>query len=498
LRNKKQNKIDTIDFLSYLGMFFVLLMGSGLIKIPDYTLWFFGIKVGINVAILTIALSAWWRAKKNNEPPIAYLKLALFIPFTADFNIHYTFIFLTIILFNKKLLLPWKSPLKPIYLLFILGFISYVVNQFIEFNPLSFPIFVGYFFLTFIFFGLFYKYAKEIEFRLLKQYFLNIVMIMIVITIAQIIFLPDVYPDFWHGGTGDAHYAGLFLSIAFILIISKLLEKKSGKVFNFSEIIITVLTLPILFFIDSKTIFIFTLVVFLVIIFIRIEKAVNKIAFVSSIICLILLWYNFSDRKLPISILSLKYNVYYINEYTDHYTSTDKFHLLKEAELTFKNDPIVALIGGGPGTFLSRTALFKKIIVTRIDEKLKNSYLNKFTKIIQSSFKPADSWVKIKYAGINFEKRPYASMVDWRSSLINLFFEFGFIGVLLYSSFIFILIKKGIRLYKKDKRNGFLLITFTTLVMMLFYLSYWGESVKFGISVYSFLGYLFTIDNNKL
>jgi len=89
-------------------------MGSGLVKIPVGSILFYVVKFGIILGVLGIGVWTWYKAKANNLPPTDYLKLALFVPFTIDFHLHYAFIFLTIILFNKKLLLPWNSPLKPI------------------------------------------------------------------------------------------------------------------------------------------------------------------------------------------------------------------------------------------------------------------------------------------------------------------------------------------------------------------------------------------------
>jgi hypothetical protein len=120
------------SILAYTGIFFVLLMGSGLVKIPVGSVWFYVIKFGIIAAVLGIGVRAWWKAKKNNQPPTSYLQLSLFVPFTIDFHLHFAFIFLTIILFNKKLLLPWNSPLKPIHLSNNWGFVPQTVNEFLN------------------------------------------------------------------------------------------------------------------------------------------------------------------------------------------------------------------------------------------------------------------------------------------------------------------------------------------------------------------------------
>ena len=250
---KLLSKNSILESLAYLGVVLTLFAGTNLVKIHAGSPAFFVIKISTIVIVLVLASYFFYK-----QLTINYLKLTLFIAFTTDYQLQYAFIFLTIILFNKKLLLPFNSNLKPIYLLLGWALISFTVNQFIEFNPLSFPLFLFTFFLPIIFFGLYYNNSGDSQQELI-DFFLNIVLIMSGFIVIQFFLQPQLHPDYWNGGTPNAHIAAAYITIAFILSITKL-GRINRSLFPkyFREMIISAITFPILFLVDAKYFFILT------------------------------------------------------------------------------------------------------------------------------------------------------------------------------------------------------------------------------------------------
>jgi len=442
-------------------------MGSGLVKIPVGSIWFYVIKFGIIGAVLGIGVWTWYKAKANNQPPTDYLKLALFVPFTIDFHLHYAFIFLTIILFNKKLLLPWNSLLKPIYLLFIWGFISYVINQFIEFNPLSFLLFVIVFFTPWVFFGLAYKNVNNENINQLLNHYFNILMIMIGIISIQTIVFWNEHPDFRNGGTKDAHFAAIYLSIGFFIVLNKFYNKNHKIVISeFYQNAIIVLTIPILFLIDAKYILIFVLLITAItfLIYAKLPWKYKSIV-LTLFFCLITYWFMSTNRALPISATSLTYSTYTYDGIIKHFPQTPKGQLIKNAIALPQNDPLVFIFGSGPGTFLSVAANSRtpkdslKYMMTYTREYVKTS--SKLPIFVE----PFTSWIKYKYGQIYFSFNDFGSSIyDWSGSFLNIYFEMGIIGLTLIIFLFWALLKSVKHNARQNKTIVFSLVIFFFLI----------------------------------
>jgi hypothetical protein len=478
-------------------------MGSGLVKIPVGSALFYIIKFGIILGVLGIGLWTWYKAKKNNpayrqagNPPTEYLKLALFVPFTIDFHLHYAFIFLTIILFNKKLLLPWNSPLKPIYLLFIWGFISYVVNQFIEFNPLSFPLFVITFFLPFIYLTLFYNNVSNDNMTQLFDFINSIVLIMTIIILMQTVILWGAHPDTRTGGTISAHYAAIFVSIAFMFALFN--NEKLGTKFRlYKKRILLTIAFPLLFLIDAKYILLFLLLsVGLSFFIFRINKTYIKVGILGAIIIIILSWYNFTNGIIPLSGLVLNDVNFTVEKIYKKFSESPKAELLANAVTLPKTDPLVFLIGSGPGTFLSRAASSitvlekKRVLMTPTGNKiLVDSKLPGFL-----PFKT--SWIKLKYGMSYFADNDIISaLYNNKSSMINIYYEFGILGLCLFIGFFIYLNIKYFRARLNDDKSS--VFCFTLFIFLLSLIEFWFEQPTFQILSYSVLGMKLLFVKNK-
>lgn len=473
--------------LPYAGIFFVLFMGSGLVKIPVGSVWFYVIKFGIIAAVLGIGVSAWWKSKKNNEPPTDYLKLALFVPFTIDFHLHYAFIVLTIILFNKKLLLPWNSPLKPIYLLFIWGFISYVINQFVEFNPLSFPLFTVTFFLPFIFFSLFFQFANSANNVKIHDFFNTIVLMVMALVGIQIISFGDAHPDIRNGGTLGSHYAALFISFALLLILFKYDSIDSFRAnFKYRESAILLISLPIMFLLDAKYVLMFLFVVVPITFFIyRLQKLRTKIIAGISFVVLLSVWILLSNGVMPISTLVVNDANYNIINLSKQFLDSPKARIIESGLKLPQTEPLAFFFGSGPGTFLSRASNARVPVEQGKSAVTYGHSISKSHSKLPSFISEFESSIRKKYGKEYYIDVPWqGSFFDWRSSFINVYFEFGVIGIVL---FIFYFIYQN--LYSKKNRDILATVFSLTIFMLLLsFFELWYEQAAFQVCAYGITG----------
>lgn len=478
------------SILAYIFISFVLVMGSGLIKIHADSFWFYLVKFGIISTVLVLGLYFYFKQNISS-----YLKLSLFVPFTIDFHLQYAFIILTIILFNKKLLVKWKGPLKPIYLLFIWSFISYIINQFIEFNPVSFPLFIGTFFVPFTSFGLFYNFANDEIKEDLKTFFKNIVFIMCAIVFAQAYFLCYEHPDHFSGGTQNAHIAASFMTIAIMMALYRKVFKVAGNDFSDLQDSLLLLTVPILlFFMDAKLFIVMVIFLILILIFTRIVKTYkNRIIGLILILLVIGYWYNFTERKLPLSLLAAEINSYTLDNVTANYFEKPKGRLIREIVNIPTEDPLRFLIGSGPGTFNSRAALLKHKIADNKDHVGLGGNREGLAIHNYNFLEPTETRVQKKYADILNDKANFmGSLYERKSTLLAIVYELGLVGICLFIYFFYMLFNRSFSLNGYNKMILFSLITTTIIIC---YFSFWMELLNFSTINYAFIGLLI---NGKL
>lgn len=469
--------INLKKLLPYLGIFFVLLMGSGLVKIPAGSVWFYTIKFGIIAVVLGLGIYFLHRQLITD-----YLKLALFVPFTIDFHLHYAFIFLTIILFNKKLLLPWNSPLKPIYLLFIWGFISYIINQFIEFNPLTFPYFVVMFFVPWLIMGLFYQVKDKEQKDKLILFFLKMVTMMSLVLFLQTIALWNKHPDYRNGGTIGVHTAALFLAIAFLIALNDLVKNKLKPIYGIYTFYLFSVSIPFIFLLDGKYILALLFITIVIYLLSTINKKVIKFALIGSLVLLVGFWYTFSNRNLPISIMMWQGYGLSLDGVLNSFNQSARGQLIQEAIKLPLEDPVRFLIGSGPGTFLSHCS--------RLD-----GYINNNREFINYGFKeknlrstltislfPKTSWITKKFETTILSNNKFTgSLYDTRSSMFSIFFEFGVVGLILLAYMFF---KAA---YIPTGSLSPILISVVFLLFAVSFFELWLERPHYGIMTSFFL-----------
>lgn len=472
--------------LPYLGIFLVLISGSYIMNLSADSFFFNGLKYAVAAGLIALGINFYFKKDIGN-----FLKLTLFIAFTMDYKLHIIFIFAVLLLFNKKLLAPFNSALKPIYVLFGFGFFSYLVNQFVEVNILSFPLFTFTFFLPFIFFGLYYNYGNEFKDELIS-FFYNVVLIMTVVIILQVILHPKLHPDYWNGGTPNAHIAAAYLSIAFLMCTAKIMRlKKISFKENLRELTISIITLPILFLTDAKYFFLLTL--FILIGFFIISPSISRRAkafSVGVIAIMSVIFFSTPEKPIPISILTIHPNSYNFEKVNTEFQSSPKYKLLSAAVHLPVEEPLAFLIGSGPGSFISRAALLQFNLSNQENRKIYN--YGRENVFFTSSIALGDTWMRSKYAKDAFpDNFDPGSLFNRRSGLISLFFELGIIGLSLFAWFHLGIIKS--LLNKKTPANNKYKVEIILLVILFFtinYFSYWCEYPNYLIVQYGVLGIL--------
>lgn len=478
--------------LPYIAIFILFFFNSNINNnISHYSILFL-LKYGIFAFILLLSIYFFITNKTKN-----YLKTTLLIPFTIDYQLHLAFIVLTLLLYNKKLFLKFNSPLKPIYILFFWGLFSFLVNQFIEINLLSFPIFTFTFFISFIFFGLFTNLGLEFKDELVK-FFYNLVLIMSAVIIMQIILYPDLHPDYWNGGTPHAHISAAYLSIAFIMSTIKLERIRTAPFrIYFREIITAAIALPILFLIDAKYFLVLTLVILIgyFFIFSFVSRKIKALSF-GVLSLLIILFFSTPEKPLPLSLLTLNTSKYNLNRLNAKFKDSPREKLIEAAVKLPFEEPLVFLIGSGPGTFTSRAAYLQFNLANSSNDITYNYGREKIN--FTSKFAKKDTWIRSKYAKDAFyDKIDLGSLFNRRTGLISIYVELGIVGLGIFIFFHFYLIKSVLKEKNLPKTNLMLaVIPLTVLFLSINYFSYWCEYPNYCIIQYGILSLLLSEFNS--
>lgn len=476
----------------YLAAFFVMLLGSGLVKIPTDSLWFYVIRYGIILGVLGIGVWTWYKARANKIPPTEYLLLSIFVPFTNDYMLHIIFVIFTVVLFWKEVLLPFKSPLKPIYILFFMGLASYIINQFIEFNPLSFPIFFILFFLPFAFFSLFYKYTNVNNRAELIEFYLKLVLIMSLVIIIQTIVFWNEHPDARNGGTTHVHFAGVLLTLAFIICLSKLTDTHhSFKNLSIYEKLILIITLPLLFLMDAKLSLGIVVFIIVIALFLMLRKKVYRISAAAVVLSIVVILFLMPQMNLPISILSFKNEDISIINIVNRFKGSEKMQIIKHAAALPFDEPLTFIIGSGPGTFLSRTSLLKKYMADGHTYSLYSAKDSVGSSTLNKLFAPADTRLEKRY---NFAEikgnNNLGVFYDWKSSMLSFYFEFGVISILTVIYFLYKLFKKVLNKENRVNYNYILLGFLMLFIIAISFFNYWQEYTNYVIIQNSLLGFI--------
>ncbi len=310
---------------------------------------------------------------------------------------------------------------------------------------------------------------------------------MLLVILTQTIFFWKLHPDLRDGGTNHAHTAAVYLSIGILLIAYKYFKTKD---FSFFELLLCVFAIILMFFMDVKYIFFF-LITALIPFIVLVMKESKKVRLVlgTGIPILILFWIFVLDGRVYHSVLSLDDQNYKVTDLIENYPNSEKGRLFTGYSKLIADHPLNAIIGTGPGTFLSRASYYNS-----------DEYIQRWRTTYQGSFYSAKnflngnnnqmvSWVRSKYGEGKeyFEGLAYTTtFYDWRSSLLNMLYEFGIIGILLIVFFLFMPYGKRIL-----SRDYILLAPFIIFFFMMLILDLWYEYPRYRIMQDAFLGLLF-------
>ena len=480
----KENYKQTILFL---GIFVLLLLSSPMFRNNETTTLFLIFGYGLRTLAFVLPIYFYYK-KQFNE----YICFVLLMSFYNDIYIHLILIIVSIILFNKKLLPELKTPYIFIYLLFALSVVSYIINQFIELDLLSYPIFMVTFLLPTVFYGVGYNLADNIDLKKIIVFFNSIVMALYAVIYLQIFIYGINDPDILTGGTAHPHFAAVFISISFLISVfaHKTPDLQDDK---WKRLIIILLYLPTMYFIDAKYILLWVIVsIFFVSVYFILTKNIYRIG-LTVIVAFSLVLLSRTNFNLPISHVAVKYKDFGISDLERRFKTTQKYEMLKNLVSLPKNDLNVFLIGAGPGTFLSQAGNF------RMPKKENESFATLGGQNIKVSkfFNSKISWVKTKYGQFFLEHQQSSSAFsDWRSSYINLVFELGIIGLGLYLLFYIMNIKIAFisRLKENKKQLSILLAALGIFFLLMPLMELWAEYHNYLIVSMTYLGLL----NGKL
>ncbi|MHA1381825.1 MAG: hypothetical protein ACTSRG_25930 [Candidatus Helarchaeota archaeon] len=439
----------------------------------------------IIVPILIIALAIFYFIKRDY---LSYIKLAIIVVFIGHQPNQYVMIFINVLLFNKKLLLPYNSPMKYIYLLIGWGFLSYILNQFVEINLLAFPAFFASFFLAISFFTLFYKNSNERFKNEIVELFHSLVLMVITVSLFQF-FILGASIDKNTGGTTSSHKLGFIISISFLLIVNKIFGKGVNSKLNLKEKLIIVLTIPAMYISDSKYLLLNLLIaLFFTHVIIRINRYLKPIL----VILLVLFSIIIQDYLIHFSFrLSPRSEVNPV-KIIENISKSAKYSLLGSTILLPFNEPFIFFIGSGPGTFLSRAANSRAYNIMEKRIPLGAGESVEVESKLPSFIPPFTSWVTYKYASHLFYIDWAGTLMDYRGNLISFLWEFGIVG---FTFFILFFVKYSKKKKEQNKKNNFEYLFLTSFIIFFFlnsFLAYYFEYPYSQILFWSFLG-LFSI-----
>lgn len=470
-------KLNKFNTASYIIIFTVFALGA-FFRIYNNSLF----KIAVPVIIGVLGLYYY----VNNDIS-KYLKLGILVLFLGHNANQYFFIVLTILLFNTKILLPAKGPVKYLYLMMFAGGLSYVLNQFIEINLLAFPFFIASFFFPLAIFSIAYRYVDGIIKTELIEYYIKIVFLLSISAIIQYIAL-GVTVDKMTGGTTNAHTLGFHMAVAFVFIVSKILTGQNIKTLSFYEWILFFLIFPIMYLADAKYLM-GNMIIACGVIYILFHT--NKILkpLLVTLSALILLFSVEVIKTANIS-MSVKADVD-VSVIVYRFTDSAKYQLYEKTILLPFNEPLVFLIGSGPGTFLSRAANSRAFDTmnkrasagagegVEIDSKL-------------PAFIPAHtSWITKKYAVQYFYQSWFGTLFDYRSSIISLFWEFGIFGFSLFLIFfgkVIAIMNRMKSTYSQLKPDAFFIQAFIVFYFLNALIAYYFEYPEMQILLWMLIG----------
>lgn len=435
---------------------------------------------------------------------LGYAKLAVFVAFTASQQVGYFFIVLTVLLLRERLLLQRVPGLRPIYLLLAYGFASYVVNQLVEVNLLSFPFFVLSFFLPAVFFGLFYgRGAAGLHDEILRFFFRLCVVIAIVMGVQRAIHWSES-PDWASGGTYSAHLAAILLAVGFLVALPHRLGRLAGAPrLSAPARVVLYSAIPLLFLADAKYVLALLVGCTAVVAFAWVMATQNKTIPLLAVVTGSVVLIGQRDKILQVRIILSPIGVQDASATLEGIL--EGFWLTPRGKVTEatlelpRTEPRVFLIGSGPGTFLSRAANSRAYDTMQKSEYDLVGGQREVASKLPGFIPPFTSWVMRRYAlevvhWSTYEAQTWQTgLMRWVSSLTSFLWEFGLLGFGILMYFYLRLFRNGLRVgvaRRQASYLGYALASVSLLLVGLAYFDLWMEMPQFAILHWGFLGLL--------
>ncbi|MGH2396399.1 MAG: hypothetical protein ACRDFW_05305 [bacterium] len=472
--------------------FLVYLVSGGLAIAPSGKIYL----AGSCALILAFAL---WYANRGDD--IGYAKVALAVAFTASQNAAYFFVLLTAVLYrNRAILVPVRS-LRPIYLLVLYGLASYLVNQFVEPNLLSFPFFMLSFFLPVVCFGVF-RLEQVVAARDEVLGFFQLLLIAVAVVMAvQSVLHWGESPDWRTGGTWHAHMAGILVGTGFLTALGRRAMLGAAGICP-RERFMLYAGMPLLFLADAKYILVILVASVIgtgMVWLLRSRLRLIPIALSAGLLVLVVAsWQRVLQTPVILSTAGVGEAVTSVEALFQGFWLTPRGQVLDATLSLPQTEPRVFLLGSGPGTFLSRAAnsraydTMQKGVYDQLGGELE------VTSKLPKWIPPFTSWITRKYAldvihWSTFEEQSWQSgLVRWVSSLNSFFWEFGLVGFLMLMFFYARLFVAGILGARGQPPAwaGFALACFVPFVVGIAYFDLWLETPQFAILHWAMLGLL--------
>jgi hypothetical protein len=457
-------------------------------------------RVGSCGAILLIAVPLFLR-----RDVVSYAKLCLVVACTSSEQVGFFFVLLTLVLFREQLIVARAHGLKPIRLLVAVGLVSYLLNQFVEINVLSYPLFVLSFFLPILFYPLFYRAADSAIGGDVLTFFFKILSILTIVVLVQTAVYWGQSPDLRSGGTLQAHMVAILLASGFIIALSRYLLDPRSKVHrSAAERLVLFTGLPLVFVVDAKYVLVLVVAAVVTVGIVWLTLRPRRLlplglAVGGTVGAAVALHHRVMDVRIVLSATEFGEATTTLGSLVDGFWITSRGQVLSATiELPYR-EPLVFFGGSGPGTFLSRAANSRAYDVMQKSEFDPVGGEREVRSKLPAVIPPFTSWITKKYAldvihWSTFEERIWQSgWVRWTSSLTSFMWEFGIIGFALFLAFYGVLIKDGLELRGVSGEKTWSGLALAGLALFLLGVSYfdlWLEVPQFGILHWGLLAFL--------
>lgn len=445
------------------------------------------------ILLVQIALSIYAYVKKSN---LLALKVILFSAFLPGYIFQYIAIIFSILFYRRRIFSRLENENKAVKFLLVWGGISYLINQFLELNVLSFPFFFLSFFLPMLFFSIFFNVGRSYRVELMD--FIKLISLFSFSMAFIQYYVFELRIDHVTGGLKDAHVLGFVACSLFMFTIIKIYYQGYNCI-DKQDLLIGISSLPVAFLSDSKYIIVFMF--FSVIIGIGLF-VLNRWARISIFIILISLilfnsYHFFIPNEIALSERDSGSNSINTEQVSKLMSLSASGQLWIKTINLHSLEPWVFFFGAGPGTVTSRAANSRAF--DTMEKVVSNYGVNANAKDVESklpSFISAKtSWVTKKHIAYLFKTDWNGSLYDYRSSIISYIWEFGVIGLLILAFYLIKLTKRIRKLiFIEDTELKSLSVSYYVLIIFFFQcalVAYYFEYTHIQIFVYSIAGMFF-------